>query len=304
MKSPAQWLVVPVVWLASLYVASAQTGNGVAVAISAGRVRGIPARPVPLPLGLAHAGQLAAVQFDLRFDPARLIGGELAGRSATNAVLRWRQIAPGEYRVLLHGNGTTSVPSQVAMGDLLVTVPAGLELGGGGAVVITNVVASSLRATALAPIHREDGSVEVRPIDLGPDGSVDFLLSTASDESYIVQATTDLVGWVNISTNSALQGYVVARDAEATNFPARFYRAVLLQATGGEAGSNGMLRGGNGMGLGNTALSGRRYVLQSSTSLTEWENVATNVDPDVLLNLTNRLRTGLPDRFFRIQDAE
>jgi hypothetical protein len=53
-----------------------------------------------------------------------------------------------------------------------------------------------------------------------PAGQFGFTLSGASG-TYIVQASTDLVHWVSLQTNSANSQFV---DSNTTAFPRRFYR--------------------------------------------------------------------------------
>jgi hypothetical protein len=50
-----------------------------------------------------------------------------------------------------------------------------------------------------------------------------FEVSGATNYSYIVQGSTDLVNSVNLQTNAAP---FVFSDSAASNFPCRFYQAV------------------------------------------------------------------------------
>jgi len=52
-------------------------------------------------------------------------------------------------------------------------------------------------------------------------------LSGPSGSNYVIEASTDLQSWKPISTNAAPNGTVSYTDTAATNFPARFYRAML-----------------------------------------------------------------------------
>ena len=53
-------------------------------------------------------------------------------------------------------------------------------------------------------------------------------VTSVAGQSYLFQASTDLVNWVSLSTNVAPSNLTVLVDPNATNFPARFYRAVEL----------------------------------------------------------------------------
>jgi hypothetical protein len=52
--------------------------------------------------------------------------------------------------------------------------------------------------------------------------------SAVTSNTYVLQATTNLVNWVPISTNVASTNSLQLIDPNATNFPYRYYR-VLLQ---------------------------------------------------------------------------
>jgi hypothetical protein len=53
-----------------------------------------------------------------------------------------------------------------------------------------------------------------------------FELSGPAGYTYYVEASTDLVNWVNIATLVNTNGSVTFSDAGATNYAARFYRVV------------------------------------------------------------------------------
>ncbi|HMD55376.1 MAG TPA: PA14 domain-containing protein, partial [Phycisphaerae bacterium] len=58
------------------------------------------------------------------------------------------------------------------------------------------------------------------------NGGFQLQISSIAGQSYLFQSSTDLVHWVSLSTNVAPSDITVLVDPNATNFPARFYRAV------------------------------------------------------------------------------
>jgi hypothetical protein len=60
-----------------------------------------------------------------------------------------------------------------------------------------------------------------------PDGSYVINLLGQTNQQYIVQASTNLVNWQNISTNIAVGGVIVTPDPASRTNPVRFYRAVV-----------------------------------------------------------------------------
>ena len=51
--------------------------------------------------------------------------------------------------------------------------------------------------------------------------------SAGTNENYIIQASTDLSAWTNLSSGTVSTSPVTFMDPDATNYPARFYRVVL-----------------------------------------------------------------------------
>jgi len=47
-----------------------------------------------------------------------------------------------------------------------------------------------------------------------------------ANTNYVLQASTDMVTWIPIATNSAPNGLWTFTDTQSTNFPNRYYRAV------------------------------------------------------------------------------
>jgi hypothetical protein len=50
-----------------------------------------------------------------------------------------------------------------------------------------------------------------------------------SNETYVLQATTNFTDWTPISTNTATTSFFILTDPDATNFQNRFYRVLLIQ---------------------------------------------------------------------------
>jgi hypothetical protein len=124
------------------------------------------------------------------------------------------------------------------------------------------------------------------------------------NRTYILQASTNLVNWVNLSTNFVTTNFMVVNDPAWLFYPMRFYRAALVNTPTGIGASIGnvQLQPGNQIVFGYTSTAGHSYVLQSSTNLTTWNNVTTNVAGGTLLNFTNLIEPGVNKQFFRIME--
>jgi len=78
-----------------------------------------------------------------------------------------------------------------------------------------------------APSPPPNGKLSASYLKSG--GPVQFTLTGAAGRTYVVQASTDMINWVPILTNSTpASGLLQFIDSKATNYPARFYRTVLV----------------------------------------------------------------------------
>jgi len=50
--------------------------------------------------------------------------------------------------------------------------------------------------------------------------------------TYVILASTDLANWTPIATNVANTGTVVFTDTSSSNYPVRFYRAMVQGSVG------------------------------------------------------------------------
>ena len=68
----------------------------------------------------------------------------------------------------------------------------------------------------------------VQPLSFISEGFTNqqFQMSLAglTGSNYVLEASTDLLNWIPISTNTASTNYFHLIDPNATNFPRRFYR--------------------------------------------------------------------------------
>jgi hypothetical protein len=62
----------------------------------------------------------------------------------------------------------------------------------------------------------------------GTNGSFSLKLSGMPGRNYVLQASTNLMNWVSLSTNVPPMTYMNLVDPAAGNYPYRFYRAVEL----------------------------------------------------------------------------
>lgn len=204
--------------------ASAQTTLGL------GNAPGFPGAVVAVPAGLRpSAGGAVAMQFDVAFNSGKVSALDaLRGERLTNHVIRSRQIAPGVERVLIYSLSNAALAGTNLTVASLPFAVAPAERGSSGPLVPNNVVLARADSTAVAPVSATAGNIFVRPVNLLPDGQAQFFLASEPDRTYVIQASADLVGWVDILTNTATGTFMDLLDVDAPSHPHRFYRSATV----------------------------------------------------------------------------
>ena len=170
---------------------------------------------------------------------------------------------------------------------------------------LDNVV---LATAAAQPVLSSNGpgAIVIKQVYLRPDGTADGFLTVSTNTAsrcYVVQATTDLQSWINVSTNEASDDLLLFLDTGAAGHPYRFYRAVFCDATGVPAAALATLRQlpQGGMEIQFQSGSGRSYHLQSSTNLLDWVELTTLTGTGLPLSYLDHRSTSTPQRFYRIR---
>lgn len=187
---------------------------------------GYPGATVTVPVSFRQATNVTAAQFDVAYNPDKVTAGVLVpGTLLSNHLARSREIAPGVRRVLVYSslNTAVTVTNQATLTSLAFTVPA-TEYVGSGPITLSKAVLARPDATEVIPVALTSGAIFVRPVNRREDGIVDFFLSSVPGERYLIQATTNLLDWVNISTNVATGSFMQLVDLNAPNYSFRLYR--------------------------------------------------------------------------------
>lgn len=187
---------------------------------------GLPGATVSLLVSIANATNLAAAQFDVAFDRSRVSSlDSVSAAQLPNVVVRSRQIAPGIQRVLVYSLDKTAL---ARVGEApVINLPFVLsptEYVGSGLLMPTNVILANASAAQIAPVVINPGAIFISPVNLLPNGQARVIFPSASGQNYVVQATTNFVQWLNISTNIAPGNFLNYIDADAPLYPLRFYR--------------------------------------------------------------------------------
>jgi Cohesin domain len=193
-------------------------------------VPGYPGSTVVVPVGLRQPlSSAVAAQFDVSFNPAKVTAGDPVGTDRLgNHVVKSREIAPGLRRTLVYSlDNAFLTGTNGALLDFPFTVSP-QERVGSGPLTPGNILLANADGAALDPVGSSAGTIFVRPVNVEPDGHVQFFLLSTEGQRYAIQATTNLQDWINISTNVSTGGFMDLIDVDAPHYPYRFYRWELL----------------------------------------------------------------------------
>ena len=270
-----------------------------AATLSVGLVPGFPGATAQVPIFLGTTGTAVAAQFELNYSPAHLQPGSIGpGNLDANAVVKWRQVSPGVLRYVVYSPQNTLFRTNQQIGSLPVVVATSETKG--GQITPANALVAAADGSLVTPVGLTQGGVLVQPIFVVSDGSVDLMFHAQPNETYIVQATTNFVNWVNISTNTALLNYFTLTDYGSVGLPYRFYRAVPIafappwQLSAIARQTNGAVSFQVSGGQGAT------FVVQASTNLANWVNLATNSIATGPVPFTDAGAGLFPVRFYRV----
>jgi hypothetical protein len=196
--------------------------------LSVGNVPAYPGGSLLVPIGWNRASNVVAAQFDLAFDPSRVTGGAaLSHLPGSGQIVLSRELSPGVRRVLVFSLQNSVITNRSPVQLPFTVSPS--EYISSGPLTPQNAIMARKDGTAVTPVALRSGTIFVRPVNFLPDGHVQFFLPSTPDQRYIIQATTNLVNWVNISTNVASGTFLDLIDVDAVSNPYRFYRWQLAE---------------------------------------------------------------------------
>ena len=176
-------------------------------------------------------------------------------------------------------------------------LPPGLR-DSSGPLTPRNAILARADGTMVSPLTLHPGTIFIRPVLLAKDGNAQFFLPAEIDLTYLIEATTNFVSWLALSTNTATGTFMDLVDTDAPLYPRRFYRSVPFVPTGPIRSVR--LAGDDLLVLQLSGQPGDSYTLQSSINLLDW-----TIDSGVTLTsgdayVTNRMSATSPMRFFRL----
>lgn len=193
--------------------------------LSVGNAHAFPGTTVSVPVNVTRATNVVAAQFEIAYDTNRVFSAA-ASSSSSRRVVKSREIAPGLRRVVAYAIASPLSTNAATISGIPFTLAANAHEGS-GPITPVNAVLARQDGSSMSPLSLVPGVIFVRPVSLEPSGVAKFFLASQIGERYLIQASTNLVDWTTLSTNTATSAYMDLEDTDgATLYPYRFYRAL------------------------------------------------------------------------------
>lgn len=202
--------------------------------LSTGNTTNLAGSTVTVPFSFTGATNVVALQFDVALDGSVLNAGTAGAGSATGMhTINSASLNNAGRRVVVYSSTNGSLRN----GEI-VNVPisiAALALESTTGLTISNAILSDINGQPIQPVTLTPGSIHIStalPARLGsvlrsPNGQAQFTVTGGNQRPYLIQASTNLTAWASISTNTAAAGLINFFDTSASNYPIRFYRAIV-----------------------------------------------------------------------------
>ena len=161
----------------------------------------------------------------------------------------------------------------------------------------TNATSSS--TTTMTPAAGQLTSTSVKTA-----GQFSFTVTGTTGDPYAVEASTNLVNWIILTTNTVPFNFV---DTNAGHFSRRFYRAVPAQYAAATSTATmtqspapaitaSSVNAAGQFGFTVSGISGYKYIVEASTNLVNWTMLETNAAP---FNFVDNNTANFSRRFYR-----
>ncbi len=202
--------------------------------LSTGNTTNLAGSTVTVPFSFTGATNVVALQFDVTLDGAVLgSGAAVAGAATGMHSINSTSLSNSARRVVVY-----SITNAFLQNGEVVNVPisiSALALESTTGLTISNAILADINGQTVQPVTLTPGSIHIStalPARLGsvlraPNGQAQFSVVGGNQRSYLIQASTNLTQWTSISTNTTSSGLINFFDSNASNYPIRFYRAIV-----------------------------------------------------------------------------
>jgi Cohesin domain len=203
--------------------------------LSVGNTNGVPGASVSVATMIASDTNVVAVQYDIVFNPATLISTDAtAGGAQPNHQVASALVNQSTRRMVLYSPANAALTNGV-LANLVFTIASNAPPGV-SSLLITNAIFANAQGNQVQPGGLASGFVlslaapaRFGSIFLSTNGAVQFQVFGSISQAYVIQASTNLLQWINVSTNTSLNGEIDFTDNNGGRFGYRFYRVKLGQ---------------------------------------------------------------------------
>jgi hypothetical protein len=204
-----------------------------AAELQVGEASAPPGATVSVPVTVSGASGAVAAQFDLSFNPSTVsLTGVSAGEALAGHIVDQQELNPGYWRVLAYS--TTNGPiAPGAMVRLSFNIPADAP-DGLIPLDVTNAIIAQVQGQPVRPLDQIGGALFVSSgarftsLTLTGNGQLQMQFQGTEGRQYVIEASTNLVNWEVLNTNTVVGGGFSLVETNMTAYPHRFYRARLL----------------------------------------------------------------------------
>ncbi len=202
-----------------------------AIQLSIGSTTGNPGSTVSVPSSLSSDTNVVAVQYDVLFNSTNLNSdAPVAGTAQAGSVIASSLLNPGTRRVVLYSPTNAALTNGILANlvfSIATNAPAGVT-----SLTLTNVIFANAQAARVQSPTLVPGFVTVSltaparfgTILLSTNGAVQFNVLGIDTVTYVIQTSTNLMQWVDLSTNVVSGGAINFTDTNVSHFRYRFYR--------------------------------------------------------------------------------
>jgi hypothetical protein len=185
-----------------------------------------------VPVSLSSEDPIVAIQFDVQFDDTLLEAGPvLLSSLLTNQVVVSAQPTNGTQRVVIYSLNNAPLPNGVLLN--LQFLGGFFAQNGNVGLTPANVIVANAAAQRVGPVTLNAGSFSISSSPVAEfisaniqNGSVELQLMGKVGDTFVLQASADLIGWLPLSRNNIpSSGVLKFIDSAVPANRARFYRA-------------------------------------------------------------------------------
>lgn len=203
--------------------------------LSVGNTNGLPGASVSLSTTISTDTNVVGAQYDIVFNPATLSstdatdGGAQPSHHVASAL-----VSAATRRIVLYSPSNAALTNGL-LASLMFSIASNAPPGV-SSLLITNAILANRQGLPIQPGGLAPGFVlslaapaRFGSIFLATNGAVQFQVFGSINQAYVIQGSTNLVQWIDVSTNTALAGEIDFTDPNTGRSQARFYRVRLAQ---------------------------------------------------------------------------